>query len=160
MPRSGLTPWQMWKTCGVADFFEEGEAVVVPYDGSALTEALRRVLGDEELRRRLSEGAQAAARRTSWERIADRQEQLYVSDEGLHRISVFAPDKTFLGKWGEHGHDPGQLAVPGEPPNYSMRVGTLGRRAELVHSRQIWWRSALPWTSDLNLPGAQRLDRQ
>jgi hypothetical protein len=44
--------------------------------------------------------------------IRDRQEQLYVSDEGLHRISVFAPDKTFLGKWGEHGHDPGQLDRP------------------------------------------------
>jgi hypothetical protein len=42
----------------------------------------------------------------------------------------------------------------------ALRVGTLDRRAELVPSRQIWWHSALPWTSDLNLPGAERLDRQ
>jgi len=44
--------------------------------------------------------------------------------------------------------------------SYSLRVGTLDRRAELVPSRQIWWRSALPWASDLNLPAAERLDRQ
>ena len=51
-------------------------------------------------------------------------------------------------------------AVPGGSPRYSLRVGTLDRRAELVPSRQIWWRSALPWTSDLDLPGAERLDQQ
>jgi hypothetical protein len=44
--------------------------------------------------------------------------------------------------------------VPGEPPGYSLPIGTLDRRAELVPSRQIWLRSALPWT------GAERLDRQ
>jgi hypothetical protein len=41
-----------------------------------------------------------------------------------------------------------------------LRVGTLDRRAELLPARQIWCRSALPWTSDLNLPGAERLERQ
>ena len=51
-------------------------------------------------------------------------------------------------------------AVPGEPPGYSLRVGTLDCRTELVPSRQIWWRSALPWTRNLNLPGTERLDRQ
>ena len=71
------TPVVLSDRCGVADFFEEGEAVVVPYDGPALTDALRRVLGDAALRRRLSDGGREAARRTSWDRIADRQEQLY-----------------------------------------------------------------------------------
>jgi hypothetical protein len=51
-------------------------------------------------------------------------------------------------------------AVPSEPPGYSLRVGTLDRRTELVPSRQIWWRSALAWTRDINLPGTERLDRQ
>ena len=51
-------------------------------------------------------------------------------------------------------------AVSGDPPTYSLRVGTLDRRAELVPSREIWRRSALPWSSDLNLPDAERLDRQ
>jgi glycosyltransferase involved in cell wall biosynthesis len=71
------TPVVVSDRCGVADFFERDEAVVVPYDGPALTDALRRVLGDDDLRRQLSEGGHAAARRTSWDRIADRQEELY-----------------------------------------------------------------------------------
>ena len=41
-----------------------------------------------------------------------------------------------------------------------LMAAAAARRAELVPSREIWWRSALPWTSDLNLPGAERLDRQ
>jgi glycosyltransferase involved in cell wall biosynthesis len=71
------TPVVLSNRCGVADFFEQGEALVVPYEGAALTEALQRVLGDADLRRRLAEGARAAARRGSWDRIADRQEELY-----------------------------------------------------------------------------------
>jgi glycosyltransferase involved in cell wall biosynthesis len=71
------TPVVVSDRCGVADFFEEGEAVVVPYDGPALADALRRVLGDARLRDRLGEGARAAARRGSWDRVADRQEELY-----------------------------------------------------------------------------------
>jgi len=44
--------------------------------------------------------------------LRDRAETLYVSDEGLHRISSFNRDGTFLGKWGEHGTKPGQLNRP------------------------------------------------
>jgi hypothetical protein len=36
-----------------------------------------------------------------------------------------------------------------EPQGYSLRVGTLDRRAELQPARQIWCRSALPWAMDL-----------
>lgn len=44
--------------------------------------------------------------------ILDRDENLYVSDEGTHRISTFHRDGTLLGHWGEHGTGPGQLNRP------------------------------------------------
>jgi hypothetical protein len=36
-----------------------------------------------------------------------------------------------------------------EPRAYSIRVGTLKQRAELRPMRQIWYRSALPWVTDI-----------
>lgn len=44
--------------------------------------------------------------------IRDGGENLYVSDEGLHRISAFTRQGQFIGKWGEHGSAPGQLNRP------------------------------------------------
>jgi glycosyltransferase involved in cell wall biosynthesis len=72
------TPVVLTDRCGVAGFFEEGEALVVPYEAQAVIDALRRVLANEELRRALALGGQAAARRTSWERVIDLQEEIYV----------------------------------------------------------------------------------
>src|ERR1700757_3946170 len=47
------------------------------------------------------------------------------------------------------------------PSTYGLRVGGIDQRAHLgPPARQIWCRSALPWTSGLNLPAAERLDRQ
>jgi glycosyltransferase involved in cell wall biosynthesis len=63
--------------CGVADFFREREALVVPYEGTAVKEALRSLLSDKTLRQRLGEGGRAAALRMSWERVVDRQEEIY-----------------------------------------------------------------------------------
>ena len=44
--------------------------------------------------------------------IRDREETLWVSDEGTHRISQFHPDGTLLGHFGEFGTEPGQLNRP------------------------------------------------
>ena len=44
-----------------------------------------------------------------------------------------------------------------EPPGYSLRVGTLDERAELLPARQIWCRSALPWAMDLT--GVAKVER-
>jgi DNA-binding beta-propeller fold protein YncE len=44
--------------------------------------------------------------------ITDRDENLFVADEGLHRISSFSMDGEFLGQWGEHGDGAGQLNRP------------------------------------------------
>lgn len=42
----------------------------------------------------------------------DRDENLYVSDEHLHRISIFDKDGKFLGKWGKPGSNDGDLNGP------------------------------------------------
>jgi len=44
--------------------------------------------------------------------ILDRDENLVVSDEGLHRITVLNTQGEFLAKWGEPGEGPGQLNRP------------------------------------------------
>lgn len=71
------TPVIVTDRCGIASFFGPGEALVVPYERAAVADALRRVLADDGLRRTLSAGGVAAARRMSWERVAARQENIY-----------------------------------------------------------------------------------
>ncbi len=71
------TPVLVSDRCGVAELFREGEALVVPYERSAVSAALARLAADPELRRALSAGGRAAARRHSWERVTDLQEEIY-----------------------------------------------------------------------------------
>jgi glycosyltransferase involved in cell wall biosynthesis len=63
--------------CGIAEFFLDGEALVVPYEHAAIAEAVRDVLVDPELQARLARGGIAAARRNSWDRVTDVQEEIY-----------------------------------------------------------------------------------
>ena len=70
------------------------------------------------------------------------------ADSGNQREHAFCPECG----------TPIYSATPGDPPAYSLRVGTLDRRAELLPARQIWCRSALPWSMDLH--GVERLERQ
>ncbi len=65
------TPVIVSDRCGIAGFFEDGEALVVPYERDAVVDAIRRVLADDALRDQLARGGPAAARRTSWDRITD-----------------------------------------------------------------------------------------
>jgi glycosyltransferase involved in cell wall biosynthesis len=71
------TPVIVSDRCGIAGFFEDGEALVVPYERSAIVDAIRRVLGDGRLREQLQRGGPAAARRTSWDHVSDVQERIY-----------------------------------------------------------------------------------
>ena len=71
------TPVIVSDRCGIAGFFEDGEALVVPYERRAIVDAIRRVLTDDALRERLARGGPAAARRTSWEHVTDLQERIY-----------------------------------------------------------------------------------
>jgi glycosyltransferase involved in cell wall biosynthesis len=71
------TPVVVSDRCGVATFFGDGEALVVPATESAVIAAVRSVLDDAGLSQRLSRGGVEAARRTSWDRVTDIQEALY-----------------------------------------------------------------------------------
>jgi glycosyltransferase involved in cell wall biosynthesis len=71
------TPVVVTDRCGIAGFFEDDEAVVVPYDRRAIVDAIDRVLGDEALRAQLALGGLEAARRMSWDHVADAQEAIY-----------------------------------------------------------------------------------
>ena len=44
--------------------------------------------------------------------VVDSQENLYISDEGCHTISVCSKDDEDLGTWGEYGSGDGQLNRP------------------------------------------------
>ena len=74
---AAATPVVVTNRCGIAGFFREGEAIVVPYGAKELTDALRNVLGNCELRRSLAVGGVAAARRMSWEHVTAHQEEIY-----------------------------------------------------------------------------------
>jgi glycosyltransferase involved in cell wall biosynthesis len=71
------TPVIVSDRCGVAEFFDDGEALVVPYEGPAVVDAVRQVLSDESLRSSLAQGGRAAAKRTSWGHVTDVQEEIY-----------------------------------------------------------------------------------
>jgi glycosyltransferase involved in cell wall biosynthesis len=71
------TPVIVSDRCGIAGYFRDGEALVVPYERGAVVDAIRRVLTDTSLRERLSRGGPEAARRTSWDRVTDAQEEIY-----------------------------------------------------------------------------------
>jgi glycosyltransferase involved in cell wall biosynthesis len=71
------TPVIVSDRCGIAGYFADGEALVVPYERGAVVEAIRRVLRDDELREQLSRGGPAAARRMSWDSVTDEQERIY-----------------------------------------------------------------------------------
>jgi hypothetical protein len=50
-----------------------------------------------------------------------------------------------------HSSDPGNITT------YSLRVGCLDKRADLPPRRQIWCKSAMPWSRDLaEVPGVDK----
>jgi glycosyltransferase involved in cell wall biosynthesis len=71
------TPVIVSDRCGIAGFFDDGEALVVPYEREAVVDAIRRVIGDGALRAQLARGGRAAARRMSWDTVANAQERIY-----------------------------------------------------------------------------------
>ena len=64
------------------------------------------------------------------------------ADSGSPRVQTFCP------KCGS----PIYSTSPGEDPRpaYTVRVGILRQRDRLPPKRQIWFRSARPWVSDIN----------
>jgi len=71
------TPVVVTDRAGVAGFFLDGEAVVVPHEREAILGAIARVLEDSTLRDTLAKGGREAARRMSWDRVVKTQERIY-----------------------------------------------------------------------------------
>jgi len=86
------TPVIVSDRCGIAAFFDEGEALVVPYERRAVVDAIRRVLTDDGLRQRLARGGPMAARRTSWDHVTDGQEEIYRSVASRTASTKFPTD--------------------------------------------------------------------
>ena len=78
------------------------------------------------------------------------QPKIYIktADSGTKRAHAFCPDCG----------TPIYSAAVSDPPTYSLRVGVIQERAALRPKRQIWCRSALPWS--MNLEGIEQRDRQ
>ena len=70
------------------------------------------------------------------------------ADSGTRRIHAFCPDCG----------TPVYSSAISDPPTYSLRVGCLDRRAELPPQKQIWCKSAVPWSA--NLEGVERVSGQ
>ena len=61
------------------------------------------------------------------------------AESGTKRVHAFCPNCG----------SPVYATAISNPTSYSLRVGALDRRAELPPRRQIWCKSALPWSADL-----------
>lgn len=69
------------------------------------------------------------------------------AESGARRAHSFCP----------HCGTPVHSADPVQPKTFSLRVGCLDQRNELPPRRQIWCRSAVPWSRDLSpVPAAER----
>jgi glycosyltransferase involved in cell wall biosynthesis len=71
------TPVIVSDRCGVAEALAPNGALVVPYDGTAVRDAVTRVLRDPGLRARLSSGGREVAAALSWDVMVERQEHIY-----------------------------------------------------------------------------------
>jgi hypothetical protein len=78
------------------------------------------------------------------------QPKIYIktAESGNQRAHAFCPNCG----------TPIYAAAPHDPPTYGLRVGTLKERAQLRPSRQIWFRSAQAWVT--NIRDVQRVERQ
>ena len=67
------------------------------------------------------------------------KEYVKTAESGTKRVHAFCADCG----------SPVYATAIGERTSYSLRVGALDRRAELPPRRQIWCKSALPWSADI-----------
>jgi hypothetical protein len=69
------------------------------------------------------------------------------ADSGNRRAHAFCPNCG----------TPVYSSAISDPPAYSLRVGCLQQRAALPPKKQIWCRSSLPWSGNLqDLPQSDR----
>jgi len=71
------TPVVVTEQCGIAPLLAETAGLVVPHEAETLVVAIRRVLGEPSLRKRLAEGCRTATASLSWEGPVREMETLY-----------------------------------------------------------------------------------
>jgi len=71
-----------------------------------------------------------------------------IAESGNKRAHAFCPNCG----------TPIYAAAPHNTATYALRVGTLKQRAQLKPSRQIWFRSAHSWVTDLG--DVEKVERQ
>ena len=78
------------------------------------------------------------------------QPKIYIktADSGTKRAHAFCPDCG----------TPVYSCAISDPPFYSLRVGCLDQRDQLPPARQIWCKSALHWS--MNVEGVAQVSRQ
>ena len=90
--------------------------------------------------------------------VLDEDENLYVSDEALNRISIFNKAGAFLGKWGEAGTGAGQLNRPAgmafDPEGNLYVVDSLNHRVQSFTRAGTFLRT---WGAPGSAPGQLHL---
>lgn len=97
--------------------------------------------------------------------VLDSEENVYVSDEACHRISMFTKWGKFIGIWGEHGNGDGQLNRPSgiafDPEDNLHVVDTMNHRVQKFtrEGRFIGkWGSFGEGDGQLNMPWGIHVD--
>ena len=99
--------------------------------------------------------------------LVDENDELYISDEALHRISIFTKDGTFLRKWGVMGQGEGQFNGPAgmafDPDRNLVIVDSLNNRIQryTADGRYLggWGREG-NGDGEFNMPWGLTVDRQ
>ena len=96
----------------------------------------------------------------------DRDENIYMSDEGLHRVSVFDKDGRFLAKWGTKGDGEGNFNGPAgiafDDDNNVLVVDSLNNRIQRYTSDGRFlgtWGSGGSRDGQFNMPWGIDVDR-
>ena len=99
--------------------------------------------------------------------LVDGNDELYVSDEALHRISIFDKDGNFLRKWGVMGQGDGQFNGPAgmefDPDGNLVIVDSLNNRIQRYTSDGRYlggWGSGGNGDGEFNMPWGLTVDRQ
>ena len=97
----------------------------------------------------------------------DQEDNVYVSDEWLSRISIFSGDGEFLGKWGIAGSDDGELNRPSglafdHNDNLLVADGSNNRIQKFAKDGRFLskWGQAGNGDGEFNLPWGIEVDQQ
>ena len=97
--------------------------------------------------------------------ILDRDENLIISDEGLHRINFLTQGGEVINQWGEHGDGPGQLDRPSgialDADENIYVVDTLNHRVQMFTKDGRFmnaWGSRGDGPGEFNMPWGIHVD--